>query len=345
MMGAIIAAAVWLLTPLASAQATGEESPPDEAGPPAGAETEPDYSTDTTAPTDTKQPTLMDDPVEEIEEEEEIFGWFTVAPEVGYIYFPKATYSYRGFELAVEQRNGLIAKVHFDLGGDGLAFDIAPLFAAEFGGIDSTAGSFGNVSNLSNLADASFQAIGGQIALVYRFDVGHFFPHLGISFHGAYLMGNQIDYGVELYGRIPVGFTIYMGKHVGLVFEAAFMYGATGIKTPIKLPEDDDLFDSLPDSVRDTLEEAANNPEDIGRFAEDQEEYEAVREDFERWWIDHYEDFPEYCHVENPGEIPPCDSSKARHDIAIEYASDMLAESIRWGSGWGIDIVIGLRFP
>jgi hypothetical protein len=135
---------------------------------------------------------------------------------------------YQGFKTTVDPRNGFIAKLHFDFGGDGFAIELAPIFEIQAGGIEV------KTATLSGLEKGgSFQAVGGQLSVVYRFKAGYFFPSLGLSFHGTYLMGDRILYGTELYGRLPVGFSIYMGKHIALVFEVGLMYGVTGIRTPI----------------------------------------------------------------------------------------------------------------
>ena len=65
---------------------------------------------------------------------------------------------------------------------------------------------------------------------MYRGRAGHLFPHIGIGFHGARLISDDIDSGAELYGRIPLGFTVYMGNHLGFVMELGVMLGATGIR-------------------------------------------------------------------------------------------------------------------
>ncbi len=252
------------------------------------------------------------------DEEEEIFSWFSVVPEVGYLFFPKAEMTVNGFSATVEPRNGFIGKVHLDFGGSGLAFEAAPLFAVEAGGItpDAAAG-FGSAPDI--LSSDNFYALGGQIALVYRFELGKFFPHLGLSFHGTYLMGNQIDYGAEIYGRIPVGFTVYMGNHIAFVLDAGFMYGATGIKTPFKMP------DNLPEDVAWELEQL-QSPEDYEAWFSDPNNQQRVN-DYVR---DHEDEFPENY------------NSQA---MASDFVQDQLAESIRYGQGFGIDIMIGIRFP
>jgi hypothetical protein len=156
------------------------------------------------------------------------FGRVTLSPQVGYSFFPESNYDYDGFTLSVDQRNSFTAKLHLDFGGDGFAFELAPLFSMEALGSDPA--SFG--SDLSAGASGKFFAVGGQIGLVYRASWKSFYPHLGLGFHGTYLMGDSIRYGTEIYGRIPAGFTVYVAKRFAFVVEVAFLYGATGIRFP-----------------------------------------------------------------------------------------------------------------
>jgi hypothetical protein len=268
-----------------------------------------------------QEPQLMEDPIEEEEEENEVFSWFSLVPQIGYLFFPEGQMEVNGFNATVDQRNGLVAKLHFDLGGDGIAFEIAPIFALEVGGINTDATGFGNLSTLDlsqGFSGANFLAVGGQIGIVYRFDVGKFFPHLGLTFYGTYLTGSEIDYGTELYGRIPIGFTAYMGEHIAFVLEVGLMYGATGIKMPLKLPE---VAADLPNA--DVLE-AAQTPSDFEAW------YETNQGEIDQWI------------VENQDNLPKDYSSK---QMQADMVSDQLSKSIRFGAGFGLDITIGIRFP
>lgn len=156
------------------------------------------------------------------------FSKITFSPQVGYAYFPASSFDFDGINLKVDKRNSFIAKAHLDIGGDGLAFEIAPLFAMEQVGGDI----YSVGSDLSGGVSGKFFSVGAQTSLVYRASWGRFYPHLGISFHGTYLMGDDIQYGAELYGRIPAGFTVYPAKHFGIVVEIAVLFGATGIRGP-----------------------------------------------------------------------------------------------------------------
>ena len=271
------------------------------------------------------QPHLMEEDSGRLEgdpdEEDEFFNKFTVAPEFGYMFFPKSELTVGGFSATVEARNSLVAKLHFDLGGDRWGFDIAPLFAMEFGGITPNTGGFDPAAfDLSRgVTSGDFQAVGGELTLVYRFKVGRFYPHIGLGFHGTYLMGSEIDYGTELYGRVPVGFSIYMGKSVAFVMEGGLMFGVTGIRTPLSLPNVPG--DPLP--AEDQLQ-AAQTPADFESW------YNSNKDDVDTWLANNQDQLPENY-----------DSNQ----LAADFATEKLAESLRFGAGVGFDLMIGLRFP
>jgi len=184
--------------------------------------------------------------VEECEKDEEgecesPFGWFSAALEVGYGYFPASEFETTvkdiKTKLTIEQRHAFIGKLHLDLGGDGIAVEIAPFIAVE--GSDISALQVNPGQGMGGGLGGDFVAVGGQLNLVYRFGSKAFFPHLGIGFHGAYLVSEDIDYGAELYGRIPIGFSAYFAKNAAFVMEVGLMYGATGIKANFSTDPDE----------------------------------------------------------------------------------------------------------
>lgn len=264
-----------------------------------------------------RQPTLM----EPQKEEAEVFPWFTVVPEIGYIFFPKSRMEVNGFKASVEARNGFAVKLHFDLGGDGLAFEMAPLFAIESGGITPDGGGFGELSSIDLSTGGSFKSVGAQTAILYRFSVKKkFFPHLGIGFHGTYLLGKHIDYGAELYGRIPVGFTAYFSSKAAFVFDMGFMFGVTGVRTPLKLPA---MLDTMPEDLRAGLEGAD------------------TQADFNNWYLENRAEVDAWISDPNSGLPEGYNASR----LAADLANDQLGESIRFGRGFGFDVSIGIRFP
>jgi hypothetical protein len=257
-------------------------------------------------------------PEEGPKETEEVFSWFTVSPQLGYLFFPKSEMEFDGLKATVEPRHGLLAKLHFDLGGDDLAFEIAPLYAMEFGGIHSA-----NLSGLDfskRAAGASIQAVGGELTIVFRFAVKKFFPHIGAGFHGTYLFGDQVLYGTEIYGRFPIGFTVYPAKHVALTFEIGLMGGATGVRTPPALPES---VDTMPPELKEGLEQARTEA------------------DFEMWYTENQDEVDQWI-ADNEDELS---EGYDRRQMTSDFVSEQVGRSIRFGSGFGMDIVIGIRFP
>lgn len=142
------------------------------------------------------------------------FAWLSFAPELGYVFFSKGDLE-EDYDAQIDARNGITVKGHIDLGGDKLAIELAPLYAWE--------GSSGLTGNLN--------AFGGEASIVYRFQTGSVFPSIGLGFHGAYLFATEnVERGVELFGRVPLGLTWYFLKYVGLVLEGGFLFGGTGIR-------------------------------------------------------------------------------------------------------------------
>jgi hypothetical protein len=229
------------------------------------------------------------------EEEGTKFAWFSLSPQVGFAYFPEASIEVKGIPLKVNPRNVFIFKLHLDLGGDGLALELAPLFAIEADGSE-----FGKMKvdlgdSVGGGLGGDFVAIGGQATLVYRFDLSPFFPHLGLGFHGAGLISDNIESGTELYGRVPIGFTWYMAEYLGLVVEFGLMWGATGIK---------------------------------GKGAGD------IASEIENFDPDQYDPEADY----DPND--PDAEAKARAALEAE-----LAKKLQFGTGFGFDLMVGLRFP
>ena len=97
----------------------------------------------------------------------------------------------------ISNRLGLIPKLHLNVLGSGLAVELNPFFAEEWVGDKEI---------------EKFAAVGLQLGL-------------------AYLDGKDIGRGVEAFGRLPVGFTVYFMRFLAFDLEAAFLTGATGLKT------------------------------------------------------------------------------------------------------------------
>lgn len=160
------------------------------------------------------------------------FAWLSVAPEIGFQHFFPATVN-DALNAEISSRNSWVVKGHVDIGGDGLAIELAPHFAKEFG-----SGLFGD-----------FYAFGGQATLVFRAGFGNLYPTLGVGFHYAYIFENDyLSSGAEFYVRAPLGLTWYFTSFLGLVLEMGFYYGGTGVRA--KATESGDL---VADSRRSAL--------------------------------------------------------------------------------------------
>lgn len=259
---------------------------------------------------------------EEEEEENQPLSWVTLSPQVGYTFFPEAQMSYQGFTTTVSPRNGLIAKLHLDLGGDGFGFELSPLFGFQSGGIDNSGGDLGNLSTIDP-SMASFLNLGGEAAIVYRFRLGYFYPHLGVGLHGSYVFGQDIEYGVQIYGRVPFGFSLYLGKAIALVVEGAVLFGATGIKQPFAGAIDTQYLESLgldvsaAQSLAEALEGATAQQ---AQAVLESNEFQQAIEDLQR-------------------------QGYTQDQLKTDLASHALGKVVRFGTGIGLELTMGLRFP
>lgn len=232
-------------------------------------------------------------------EEKHTFAGITLSPQIGYGYFPKSEYDYDGLKLKVDKRNSFLLKFHIDLGGDGIAFIISPLLSMEKIGGDIS--SFGE--DLSGGVSGKMVAIGGETAMILRGSWGRFYPHIGIGFHGAYLKGDDIKYGAEIYGRLPLGFTVYPAKRLGVVVEFALMYGITGIRGP--------------DPDKAMLEQI-------------EAEYNLDASE-----VDWQNTTPE--EVQAQYNMTP--------DEMETVVEETIGETIKFGKGYGFELMVGIRFP
>ena len=140
--------------------------------------------------------------------------WLSLAPEVGYVFFKKGELE-KTYHAEVPTRHGFVLKGHADLGGDYGALELAPLYTRQSAG--------GLVGKLNG--------VGGEVTLVYRHPSGPFHPGIGIGFHGVFYTPNDnIQKGVDIMARAPLGVTYYFARYLGLVLEVGMMIGTTGIQ-------------------------------------------------------------------------------------------------------------------
>jgi len=138
--------------------------------------------------------------------------WFTMSPTVGYGFF---MHSNLKPGVNIDNRHALIVKYSFNLGGRGFSSEIAPVYQYE-----ESSNGFG-----------TFHAVGLYIGINWRWRWWNFVPSAGFGIKTNYLMGENIEYGVEIYGRFPVSLTWYLAGNFNLILEFAPSYGVVGIKS------------------------------------------------------------------------------------------------------------------
>ena len=65
------------------------------------------------------------------------------------------------------------------------------------------------------------------------------YPHIGVGLQAGYMSADIITYGLDLYGRVPLGITFYPVKNLALVAELGIGWGATGVQYPTQSIEVD----------------------------------------------------------------------------------------------------------
>ena len=249
------------------------------------------------------------------------FAPFSFSPQIGYAYFPESEFTYNGLTFNVDNRNAFVLKLHLDMGGDGLAFELAPMMAYQK--IGGNIRSFSK--DLSSGVSGSLMALGGQMNLVVRGSWGSFYPHLGIGFHGAYLYGDGIEYGADIYGRIPAGFTWYVAKHFAIVAEFAFMLGVTGIRK--KIPDREELYADLE-----------------REYGVSQQDVESIN--WNDYNLENEADRLALASKLGIDEPPPNASPDWTPDETInQIVQDQVSKVIQFGRGFGFEFMVGFRFP
>lgn len=242
---------------------------------------------------------------DEDEDEDGPFAWFSVAPEVGLAIYPAADMTIQGIQLTINRRIGFVGKLHLDLGGAGLSVDLAPLIEAEGSGSFKLDGSQGIGGGMGG----DYVGFGGELSILYKFRAKSFFPHIGIGFHGTYLTSDALEYGSELFGRIPIGFTWYMAENIGLVFELGVMYGVTGIRWKFTDAMRQEMMDQLAADYGIDPNTPINDKEDIDQILDDH---------------------PELKNDEGAKQ---------------KLVQSIAGKTLQFGDGFGFDFMLGLRFP
>ena len=134
---------------------------------------------------------------------------FAIAPRLGYSWFGPARGDFQIGDLSA--RNCLLVNLGLNMGGSGAGFNLTPYYSYEKG-------------------DSAFHSLGFGMEFIYRWLLAKkWYPHFGFGSKIGYLFASDIDVGLEIYLRIPVGFSYYFLEDLGLIFDFGFGYGFTGI--------------------------------------------------------------------------------------------------------------------
>ena len=104
-------------------------------------------------------------------------------------------------------------------------------------------------------------------------------------------------------------------KELGGWSHQDFSYGATGIKLPLKM--DDPVIASLPPDVKASLDDVRSSQDLVD-------------------WYNAHQDMVDTALSDN--DYTPA-------TFKDHMVNDILAEELRFGTGWGMDLTIGIRFP
>ena len=121
-----------------------------------------------------------------------------------------------------------------------------------------------------------------------------------------------------------------MAKGFAFLFEVGLMYGVTGVKMPFKLP-DDGVFGDLSANARDDLA-GCGTASCLENWAQ------AYSPELTQWYMTHEQELKDqYGSDYNANDL----RSQAMND----FMNEQISNSIRYGQGFGLDIMIGFRFP
>jgi hypothetical protein len=166
-------------------------------------------------------------PPEEEEDKDGPMGWGGFGVELGYQHFSDASFDSGGDPATeaiiggIPERDNRTIALTIDLGGDGLGLQLSPYYAT------------------GEIRQVDLTTFGLFIGGMYRPHFGNVYPHIGIGLQAGYMSADIITYGLDLYGRVPLGITYYPLKNLGLVAELGLGWGATGVQYPTQSIEVD----------------------------------------------------------------------------------------------------------
>ncbi len=143
------------------------------------------------------------------DEEDGPIGWFTFAPKGGY------QFAMGGSAAGVDgvDRNSFKLLLNLDFGGDGYAFELAPYFTIG----DTATQPFGDL-----------MSAGLYLGLfTWRIHAGNWYPHFGLGTTLGVIFGSG-NIGLETGLRVPIGFTWYAIRDLGIVVEVGPGYMLSG---------------------------------------------------------------------------------------------------------------------
>lgn len=161
---------------------------------------------------DNSRDAQLEEKIELISNRDIDIPWFTMSPTVGYGFF---MHSNLKPGININNRHAVIVRYSFNLGGRGFCSEISPVYQYE------------RASN----GFEEFHAVGLYLGINWRWRWWNFVPSGGFGVKTNVLLGENIDYGIEIYGRFPLSLTWYLTSKFNLIFEFAPAFGVVGVKS------------------------------------------------------------------------------------------------------------------
>lgn len=176
------------------------------------------------APLQSEDALPEEQPSEEDDESQDPMGWIGIGVKVGFAFVGSSEIGVDAASLGLAptvegmqinptytfitpRRAGVQLSIPINLGGDGFGWMVEPYF--HFASYRANGLYTGPTINL-HLADP----------LYFGF---------GFGFKGALLYADELDFGIDLGGRIPFTLHYYLANDLGLIAEAGIGYTATGL--------------------------------------------------------------------------------------------------------------------
>lgn len=189
---------------LAQANAAQSTAPlPETAQPSAGSANQSQAATVALPKTKNDKPTRDEDPMAKA----------GIGLKIGYLNLGRGSYEQEvlgeKIRLEIPSRDGVTISIPINLGGSGFGWIFEPYL-----GVGKELKSIGLIL--------------GPTIVIHLDDP--LYLGIGIDLRVGYLLMSDIDFGVDIYGRIPINLTYYVINNLGILAELGLGYGATGIK-------------------------------------------------------------------------------------------------------------------